>query len=1032
MRHAIRWTLEKISARIQNLEDMLFRNQVNLPPFAYTELSEMDPEPGALDNPPGTSWIEIQPFSYWGKPRQNFLLKTTFTFPGGWPAGEETALFLPIGKAGDFSHPEALVMIDGVPWASCDRHHQEIILSADFLDGREHTLLLRGWTGLGGGLVGNPDQRLQMGRCEMVQVDQPTRTWITLARTAVGVIKHLPEENPARHHLLNALQKAYLLLDLHQAPREEFYTSVRRSLEVLRQELQKSGSALDVRVQAVGHAHIDVAWLWTLAQTRRKTRRTFYNVHRLLERYPDFYFTQSQPQLYDFIREDDPGLFKKIQSWVAEKRWEPIGGMWVEADCNITGGESLARQFLLGRNFFREYFGKNADSPVLWLPDVFGYAWNLPQLIKEAGLEYFFTIKIGWNQYNRLPHDSFWWQGLDGTRVLTHFSTTKEPGSPYASTYNSDASAEQVMGTWFNFQDKDYGKTGSIPPLLMAYGWGDGGGGPTSEMIENIREMKQFPGAPRVQMSRVEDFFQSLEESARELPVWNGELYLEYHRGTYTTQARTKQANRRMEFALHDAEFTACLADALGNEYHYPHEELERAWRKLCLNQFHDILPGSSIGEVYRDAARHYRDIRETASRVTREALECIADELGAQALLVNPTSFERNELIRVDHEWRGTGPLPPYSVTVIQPGGEDITLQGEMICEPGRLENYYLSLEFNQDGDLVSIYDKREERQILAPGAVGNQLQVFEDRPLAWDAWDIDIYYDDRMWLPGPARDVRVLEAGPLRAALEITRNLRSSTITQVISLQHNSRRIDFHTRVDWRERQTLLKAAFPVNILSPTAAYEIQWGNVERPTHRNTSWDWARFETAAQKWVDLSEGGYGVSLLNDSKYGHDIHDQTLRLTLLRGAVMPDPAADLGEHEFTYSLFPHPGRWGRDTIREAYALNDPLMVFIRDEENGRSPDHGRRVVFCRVDQPNLVIETVKKARDGRGWIIRLYDTRRQRGEFTLATDFTLREAWRANILEEDQEALQVSKNTVRGSYKPFQILTLRLIPGGE
>ena len=398
-----------------------------------------------------------------------------------------------------------------------------------------------------------------MRQCAVVQIHQPTRDFIAIARVALETANNIEENNPVKHQLFNALNDAFNTLDTRDPLGDErFYKSILPATQILKTGIDESGSALDAVIHATGHAHIDVAWLWTLGQTHRKSERTFHNVIRLMEQFPDYHFSQSQPQLYQFIKEDQPALFESIKQRIKEGRWEPMGGMWVEADCNLSGAESLARQFLLGRTFFRENFGKDAESPVLWLPDVFGYAWALPQLIKQAGLKYFMTIKIGWSQYNRLPYDTFMWQGIDGTQILTHFSTVKEFGSAYASTYNAMANAKEALGTWQNFQQKDLHKS-----LLMAYGFGDGGGGPTREMLENIEVMKNFPALPQVQQSSVRSFFENLESELAQknrTPVWNGELYLEYHRGTYTTQARNKRANRKSEFLLHDAEFLAVLA----------------------------------------------------------------------------------------------------------------------------------------------------------------------------------------------------------------------------------------------------------------------------------------------------------------------------------------------------------------------------------------------------------------------------------------------------------------------------------------
>lgn len=1039
MRHKIRWTSQKIQCRIDLIETFVYRYKYPIPPFRYHQLQDpMDPplvDPFLDDS----SWDIVQPDDYWIHPQTNFILRTHFSVADSKRESGIIALFLPIGIAADFSHPEALVYIDGEPYAACDRHHQEIILPEKYTKGNDHLLALHGWTGIGGSIVGDSTPKLQMNPCMVVSIDQPTRDLVALARVALGITVQLEERNPTRHHLLNALDQTFQSLDIRNPVGEDFYNSVPEALEIMRQGIGNAGPPLDLTIYAVGHAHIDVAWLWTLGQTRQKAGRTFHNVLRLMEQFPDFIFAQSQPQLYEYVRQDFPKLFKDIQYRVHEGRWESLGGMWVEADCNLSGPESLARQFLLGRNFFREHFGGVVDSPVLWLPDVFGYAWNLPQLIKEAGLEYFFTIKIGWSQYNRLPYDSFWWQGLDGTKILTHFSTTKDPGSPFAATYNSDAFPGQAMGTWLNFQQKDYGPIGDIPPLLMSYGYGDGGGGPTREMLENIREMRNFPATPEIQPGKVIDFFKNLESLSENLPTWNGELYLEYHRGTYTTQAHNKRANRKSEFLLHDAEFLATYASLLDPTYEYPKDNFTHAWQLICLNQFHDIIPGSSIGPVYEESLAQYEEIRQIAEKTRVEALDRLSAQLGGGPVVVNPTSFFRNEVVEIGQEAVGIGELPPYSISFVNYQIAN-TQPSPLTISPNHIENQFLRVELNEIGDITRIFDKIADRELLPENTIANQFLAFEDIPLSWDAWDIDIFYDDKIWLSEPATSIDVIEDNPFRATLEIKRRILNSAYTQRISLTSKSPRLDFDTHFDWRERQILLKVAFPIDVLSPIATYEIQWGNVERPTHRNSSWDWARFETAAQKWVDLSEGNYGVSLLNDCKYGHDIRDNVIRLTLLRGTTAPDPEADLGEHRFLYSLFPHIGNWGADTVREAYSINDPIIVYPSENHKNQAESSSvgypasspRLPSFAVTDSENIVIETIKRAEDGNGIIIRLYEYQRQRGPFTLETFFPIAEAWRVNILEEIQEEIPVQGTQLRYSIKPYQILTLRLIPDLE
>ncbi|KAA3663524.1 MAG: alpha-mannosidase [Chloroflexi bacterium] len=1055
MIHNIRWTSKKIAQRIELIEPFVYRQRLWLEDFRYKTLSgpEVDP-PVALDED-DSDWETITPNTYWGSWKTDFVMRTTFLVPSDWSADKPVALFLPLGDAKDFSHPETLVYVDSEAFGACDRHHQEILLKREWCNGRSHQLTLHGWTGQGGVFKVERAAKLFMRPCAVVQIDQPTRDFIATTRVALGIADQLDDNEPAKDRLYNALNDAFQVLDLREPMQDDFYASVPTAHAALQAGIKKAGPPLDADIIASGHAHIDVAWLWTLAQTRRKAGRSFHTVLRLMEQFPDYHFTQSQPQLYDYISQDYPELLEAIKARVVEGRWEPIGGMWVEADCNLSGAEALARQFLLGRTYFREQFGAGVESPVLWLPDVFGYAWNLPQLIKEAGLEYFFTIKISWSQYNRMPYDSFWWQGLDGTKVLTHFSTTQNEGAFMSkevrrpSTYNSDASPLEVMSTWINLQQKE-----SQQNLLMSFGYGDGGGGPTREMLENIRELNAFPAAPRMRNGRSIDFFRNLEKnSGDQLPTWNGELYLEYHRGTYTTQAHNKRSNRKSEFLLHDAEFLAAWA-ALVTDYQYPHEDLTRAWQLLCLNQFHDILPGSSIAEVYEDSAKDYETIRAIGEELRDTALTALSSRLAGETavIAINPTSFggrkigllseqlrEGQTVVNVeDDQVLFTQPVKDgvlVELPLIEPyGAVALSIVDQKSANPQTnlkayqhhgnfvLENEILRVEFDQIGEMVALFDKEVERNVLPAGERANVLQAFEDRPMNYDAWDIDIFYDDKQWFPEPAHSLTIIEEGPLRVGLEIQRRLGNSILVQHVTLCRGERRIDFDTWVDWRERFVLLKVAFPVDVLSPVATFDVQWGNVQRPTHRNTSWDWARFESCAHKWVDLSEGDYGVSLLNDCKYGHDIQDNVMRLTLLRSPSHPDPNADQGEHRFTYSLLPHVGDWRAETAVSAYALNNPLI--LRRVTGG---DGTLSASLLSVNVNNVIIETVKQAEDGNGLIVRLYENERSRGPVTVTTSFPIRAAYRCNLLEENQAVLDVSEKSVRLPIKPYQIATLRL-----
>ncbi len=1050
MDHRIRWTPKKIRQRIELITPLVYRQRAPLPPFRYSAMPAPEADPIIAPEYDDSGWQQITPPCYWGDWNADFMLRGSFRVPAEWAADVPVALYMPLGDSGDFSHPEALTYIDGTPYAACDRNHQELLLDARYCDGQPHALALHGWFGLGQ----EEGQQLFARPCFVVQIDQPTRDFVAQARMACEVVHLLEPQDVAYTHLLNALDDAFRLLDLREPFGDAFYASVPAAHETLRRGIAQAGPPLDVQITATGHAHIDVAWLWTLGQTRRKAGRTFHTVLRLMEQFPDYHFTQSQPQLYDYVKRDYPELFAAIKERIAEGRWGITGDMWIEADCNLSGPESLARQFLLGRAFFRREFG-DAGSPVLWLPDVFGYTWALPQLIREAGLEYFFTIKLSWNQYNRMPFDSFWWQGIDGTRVLTHLSPTAESTGGGYSTYNSRANAYEVLATWRNFQQKTLlGKAGdATPPLLLAFGYGDGGGGPTRDMLENLRELQSFPSMPQVKQQSVGAFFRELEQTAGErLPTWNGELYFEFHRGTYTTQSRNKRANRKSEYALHDAELLATMAGTLDASYQYPTDTFTAAWQLICLNQFHDIIPGTSIHPVYVESQQQYAEIARLAEDARTGALAAIAAHTPGDVLIINPTGFARADLAfyagtlpagtlhtgngRAVHvqptaggSYLDAGDIASYSVVALSTGESAATLPdtGLRVTERS-LENNWLLVEWNDAGDFTRIYDRHAGREVLPSGELANQWQAFSDRPMNWDAWDVDSYYDDQMWLADPASSITISEEGPLRASVTIKRRILNSEYTQQIALAHNSPRLDITTEIDWRERHIFLKAAFPVDVLAPTATYEIQWGNLERPTHRNTSWDWARFETCAQKWVDLSEGDYGVSLLNDCKYGHDIRDGVMRISLLRASTYPDPEADQGQHRFTYSLLPHSGPVGTATMAAAYALNDPLIVAAASGATQAGPRWDTARSLFRATRPAVIIETVKRAEDGRGAIVRMYESQRTRGALRLECGAAVAAAWRTNLLEEDQQPLEVEGSSVLLSARPYEIITVRVV----
>jgi alpha-mannosidase len=797
------------------------------------------------------------------------------------------------------------------------------------------------------------------------------------------------------------------------------------------------------RLALTGHAHLDLAWLWPVAETRRKARRTFASVLGLMDRYGDFTFNQSSAQLYRWIEDDDPGLFERIRERVAEGRWEPVGGSWVEADCQLPAGEAFARQLFYGQRYFEERLGRRCT--VAWFPDTFGYSPGLPQLFRGAGLSGFFTYKLNWSETNDFPHDLFVWEGIDGSRVVAH--TFENPGTDY----NGDVAPLDLYGTWRNFKGKRYhGES------LFSFGWGDGGGGPSEKMLENHARLRDFPAMPRLRMARVDDFFAALPEDG--LPRWVGELYLELHRGTLTTQARVKQLNREAEHRLLEAEAFATLAARRGAGY--PAEELERLWKALLLNQFHDILPGSSISEVYEDTHRELEDTVARAGEMRNLALRALAGD--------------REEADSVDRVMVANAALYPRPLTAILPvdegvtvagaGGEPLpaqrTAEGLLVHAPDRtvpglgwtslalledapdvvapeaasgvraggsggrisIENELLRVEIGDGGDLHSVYDKEAGREVL--DGRGNRLLAYADKPANWDAWDIQEGYEaEGEEVPG-AESVEVVEAGPLRAAVRVERRFGGSRISQTYKLLSGSRRLDIETRVEWHERQVLLRALFPVGVRSHEATFETMYGVVRRPTHRNTSWDAARFEVSAHRFADLSEPGYGVALLNDGKYGHSARDNVLGISLLRGPLYPDPSSDEGEHRFTYSLFPHPGDWTEAGVTaEAFALNSPLVATVG---GGDPSEHG----LVEVEGVELALGALKRAEEGDAVILRVYEPHGKRGHATLRFAFDVERIQRVNLLEEPEGTVETERGEVRLDVRPFEVLTLRLETG--
>jgi alpha-mannosidase len=746
------------------------------------------------------------------------------------------------------------------------------------------------------------------------------------------------------------------------------------------------------------------------------------------------------------VQEHYPDLYNRIQNQIASGQWEVTGGMWVEADCNIPSGESLLRQFLYGKRYFRQELG--VECQVAWLPDSFGFCYSLPQIMKICGMRYFMTTKLSWNQFCKFPHDTFWWQGLDGTQVLAYFIST--PDRRGWNDYSVDLNPANLKNCWDNYQQKK-----ENAEVLLSFGWGDGGGGPTREMLENGRRLQQISVLPHFHQGKVETFFTECEQRVTNLPVWNDELYLQFHRGTYTSQAKIKKNNRTAEVLLHNAELF-CSIDFL-HSGPYPQKELQHAWELLLLNQFHDILPGSSIAEVYQDSELEFTKVRSIGNAVLQQACSRIAPQKleSDQSLIVfNGLGWPTANLAFFSH------PFPDRSLEILTTSGNSLPYQ---VSKDGRqvlfacrvpalgwqsyrfkktaqpsvfsstlhistqsMENRFFIINLNEQGFLTRVYDKRCGRDILADGQTANRLQIFEDRPIANDAWDIDPFYQDKLFEISDLSAIEVLEEGPLRGGISLTRRFLNSTIRQNIFIYDEIPRIDFETEIDWQQHQTLLKVAFPLAVHSPRATYEIAFGSIDRPTHWNTEWDQAKFEVPAQRWADLSEGDYGVSLLNDCKYGYDIKDHVMRLTLLKSAIEPDPQADIGLHNFCYSLYPHQGDWrNANTVRMASEFNNPL--FTRFCTSREDTETALVFSFANIDCANLVIDTIKKAEDGDCLIIRIYEAFNQRGTAAIEFAEELQQVWECNGLEEKINLVECQSKSFSFQFRPFEIKTYML-----
>jgi len=964
--------------------------------------------------PPGTPW---------GAPWSTTWFRMTGDVPAGWLGSQEVragrhAVELVIDLGFTTTQPgfqaEGLVLRpDGVavkglsprnqavPWAGA--RVDVYVEAAGNPDVGSSTWY--GPTPLGDPLTAGTDPLYALRSAEVVLRD--VEVW-ELWQDLLAVLGLVEVTDPASTRYARAVRALDLVVDAVDPGDVAGTAAAGRA--VLRPVLDVPAAPGGHRVLATGHAHIDSAWLWPARETARKCSRTFASVVALMDERPDFVFACSSAQQYAWVAERHPELFERIRAKVAAGQFVPVGGMWVESDTNMPGGEALARQMVEGKRYFLEELG--VETQDVWLPDSFGYTGALPQIVRAAGSRWFLSQKLSWNDTNRMPHHTFRWEGIDGSRVLAHF--------PPVDTYNSDLSPRELAHAERNFADKDVASASLVP-----FGWGDGGGGPTREMLAAADRARSLGGLPEVELGSPNAFFAQAEDelaaAGEEAAVWSGEMYLEYHRGTYTSQARTKRGNRRSEHLLREAELWAATA-AVRAGAGYPAEELRALWRVVLLHQFHDILPGSSIGWVYRQAEEAYADVERRAEAVIGAALAALVGD-GAATVRLNAAPHDRDGVPAL-------GGVVASDAAGAPGGGV------EVLCEQDgtlRVRSDVLDVRLTAGGQLASVRDLVADREVVAPGAVANLLQVHRDVPRQWDAWDIDAEYRRTVEDLRDADAVEVVAEKPDRVVIRTARRTGASSVVQELTFRPGTRAIEIDTEVDWHERQRLLKLAFPLDVHADRSAAETQFGHVLRPTHTNTSWDAARYEICAHRWLHVGEPGYGVSVANDATYGHDVTRvagpgggtaTVVRQSLLRAPLFPDPEADQGLHRFRTVL--HVGAGIPEAVVDGYRANLPVR-----EVRGA---HGVPPLVT-VTGAGVVVEAVKLADDGSGdVVVRLYEAHGDRGRARVVPGFAAAGVTEVDLLEREVPARALadagSDGTAVLQVRPFQLVTLRLRRG--
>lgn len=1031
----------------EDIEKMIIVEKREITAYKSLEGKKKDGHVCAIDG----QWKDYVMGTAWNQVDAHRWFRTTITIPESMD-GKHVEFLITTGREGewDATNPQMIFYLDGQLIQGIDVNHREVTISGKAKAGDSYEIAVLAYSGMvEGDLVIHTYLIAVDDRVQKLYYD------LLIPLQSAYVLKKADEENYRR--VLQSMVPALDALDLRDAYSEKFYSSIEKAEQILKEAFYSEERECPT-VSAIGHTHIDIAWLWTVEQTREKVLRSFSTVLRLMEQYPDYKFMSSQPILYQFVKEQEPEMYEKIKERIREGRWEVDGAMWLEADCNLTGGESLVRQIIKGHRFFLEEFGKESKS--LWLPDVFGYSAALPQILKKSGIPYFMTTKIAWNQYDQLPNDTFIWKGIDGSEVFAFMPTTtdydKDQGlnisfsdTRNTTTYTGIVNPNMALGTFKRFQNRDL-----TEDTLMLFGFGDGGGGPTKEMLESAERLKYgIPGIPKIRQEFEQDYFDRTYEKIHDLPdmpTWDGELYFEYHRGTLTSMARNKRSNRKNEILYEQIETASCMAGIEKDEQ--LQNVLDKGWDILLINQFHDIVPGSSIKPVYEQTDKEYHEIEEAGKEELNRVVSAAVGRLSMEkegVVVMNTQGYERDDLVvlddgteiprLVDEDGRNVpaqktadGRYLLY-VSHIPPLGYKKLYETEELLEESTgkewdytFENPFIKVCFNEKMEITSLYEKEAEKELIQEGRCGNVLRTYEDRPMQWDNWDIDVFYQRKPYEADWYSPARVIENGEVRMVVEFECGFLDSTVTQQVCLYHQIPRIDFRTKADWKTHHVILKTHFPVDVNTTRASYEIQFGNVERETTNNYSWDTAKFEACGHKWADLSENSSGISLLNDCKYGYGIKKGDMSLTLIKSGTYPNEDADIGEHEFTYSIYPHAGRWQEaKTVEMAYNLNVPMLAKRTGRQEGCG---GEYESFLKCSQESCFVEVIKKAEDGNGVIVRMYENKNNRVRAQIQTAYPIAHVYECNLLEENEEELTAGKNCFETVFKPYEIKTFRLI----